>query len=184
VEDTRLVYQAIRLARPSGLGQVAEQDIQGQPTRPLREVMALAAEWDLVARQYAQDFREVFDEGVPALQEGLAFAAGLEIAILFCHLTLLRHHPDSLIRRKRGLAVAEEASRRAGAVLDQGWPHQTAGREALEDLDLWLRADGRNRNPGTTADLVAACLFVALRQGILSLPLAVPWSVAQSGSLR
>ena len=32
------------------------------------------------------------------------------------------------------------------------------------------------RNPGTTADLVTACLFVLLREGSIELPLRIPWS--------
>ncbi|MFN5467079.1 MAG: hypothetical protein ACK5AM_03065 [Pirellulaceae bacterium] len=30
------------------------------------------------------------------------------------------------------------------------------------NFDQWLRADGNRRNPGTTADLIAAALMVAL----------------------
>ncbi len=30
---------------------------------------------------------------------------------------------------------------------------------ALADLDFWLRADGRKRNPGTTADLICTRYF-------------------------
>ena len=63
VEDSRQVYEAIRLANPGGLGQVAEQDIKEGPTLPLRQVMSLAAGRDLIARQYANGFREVFEEG-------------------------------------------------------------------------------------------------------------------------
>ena len=37
----------------------------------------------------------------------------------------------------------------------------------LQELDEWLRADGHRRNPGTTADLVAASLFAAFREGVL-----------------
>src|SRR5436190_1485288 len=65
VEDARTVYQAINLAMPGGLGRVAEQDIREQPTLTLRQVMALAAERDLVARQYVNGFREIFEDGVP-----------------------------------------------------------------------------------------------------------------------
>src|SRR5438067_1134724 len=36
VEDARLVYEAIRLARPGGLGRVAEQDVAEEPTQTLR----------------------------------------------------------------------------------------------------------------------------------------------------
>jgi triphosphoribosyl-dephospho-CoA synthase len=177
VQDAIKVYEAIRLAAPSGLGKVEEQDVSEAPTQTLREVMRLAADRDLVARQYANGFREVFDDGVPALERGLQDTASLEGAIIFCYLRLLSLHPDSLIARKCGARVAQEASARAARVLDAGWPHTAAGRDAIADFDAWLRADGHRRNPGTTADLVAACLFVALRQGIITLPPGWPWSL-------
>ena len=68
-------------------------------------------------------------------------------------------------------------------MLGQGWPHTPAGRAALTELDAWLRADGHGRNPGTTADLVTACLFVALRQGIIELPPRFPWSAGRQSWL-
>lgn len=176
LEDSRLVYQAIRLAGPSGLGRVDQEDISAEPTRALRVLMALSSERDLVARQYANGFGEVFGEGLPALERGLADFGRLEPAIIGCHLRLMADHPDSLIARKRGAAEAAESARRAAVVLDAGWPHTEAGRAAFESLDDWLRGAGNGRNPGTTADLVAASLFAALREGIIALPLYVPWS--------
>jgi triphosphoribosyl-dephospho-CoA synthase len=175
VADAVAVYEAIRLANPAGLGRVPEQDVHATPTQTLRQVMALAADRDLIARQYAAGFREVFGEGVPALLSGLQDTGALEGAILCCHLRLLVAHPDSLIARKRGPAEAEEASRRARRVLDEGWPRSPRGPAALDDLDAWLRAEGHGRNPGTTADLVAACLFVALAEGSIQLPPRNPW---------
>ena len=41
----------------------------------------------------------------------------------------------------------------------------------------------RGRNPGTTADLVCACLFVALRTGILTLPTSLPWTCLRIGRM-
>jgi triphosphoribosyl-dephospho-CoA synthase len=176
LNDTRLVYQAIRLANPGGLGEAPEQDVRAEPTQTLRQVMALAAGRDLVARQYADGFCEVFDNGVPALARGLEHTGSLEGAIIFCHLHLMATYPDSLIARKRGPAEAEESARQARQVLDAGWPHAQAARAALADLDAWLRVAGRGRNPGTTADLVAACLFVALRTGRIQVPPQYPWT--------
>jgi triphosphoribosyl-dephospho-CoA synthase len=170
-EDARLVYQAIREAAPGGLGQAPEQDVQEEPTQSLREIMALAAERDLVARQYANGFREVFDAGVPVLRVSLVMTAWLEPAIVGCHLHLMAHYPDTLIARKRCRAEAEDAAARAKRVLDAGWPITVEGQAELAKLDAWLRAEGRSRNPGTTADLVTACLFVALRERIIQLPL-------------
>ncbi len=174
--DARAVYEAIRLAQPGGLGNVAAQDVQDEPTLPLRQVMALAAERDLVARQYANAFQEVFAEGLPVLRQAWQEGHSLEKVIITTHLHFLAHHPDSLIVRKQGLALAREALQRADQVLAQGSLHTSAGRAALEEFDRWLRADGHRRNPGTTADLVTACLFVALREGLLPLPSPRPWS--------
>jgi triphosphoribosyl-dephospho-CoA synthase len=174
--DARSAFQAMRLARPGGLGQAPEQDVNDEPTRPLREIMALAADRDLIALQYANGFQEVFGDGLPALVQGLKETRCLESAIIFVHLTLLAHHPDSLIVRKRGQGEAREASQRAQQALELGWPVKTSGRKAFEELDAWLRAEGHGRNPGTTADLVTASLFAALRRGIITLPSPWPWS--------
>jgi triphosphoribosyl-dephospho-CoA synthase len=176
VEDARLVYEAIRVAAPGGLGRAAEQDVAQEPTQSLRQVMALAADRDLIARQYADDFAEVFEEGVPVLRTGLANTGSLEGAILFAQLHLLARYPDTLIARKRGRGEAEEAARRAAGVLDAGWPHRRNGWAAWKELDNWLRAEGHSRNPGATADLLTACLFVALRDNTITLPPRFPWA--------
>jgi triphosphoribosyl-dephospho-CoA synthase len=175
VDDTRAVYQAIRLTGAGGMGQVPDQDVRGEPTKTLQEVMVLAAERDLIALQYVDGFREVFTEGVPALRQGLERTGSLEDAIVYCHVYLMASHPDSLIARKRGRPEAEEAARRARHVLEQGWPSQEAGRTALQALDAWLRAEGHSRNPGTSADLVTACLFVLLREGTIKSPSQFSW---------
>jgi triphosphoribosyl-dephospho-CoA synthase len=176
VEDARLVYEAIRLASPGGLGRAPEQDVREEPTQTLRQIMGLAAERDLIARQYANGFAEVFDDGVPALRAGLEKIGSLEGAILFAHLCLLTNHPDTLIDRKRGRSEAEEAGQRAKAVLDAQWPGERIGWAALAEFDAWLRAEGNQRNPGATADLLTACLFVLLREKTINLPLRIPWS--------
>lgn len=157
VEDSRHVFEAIRLARPGGLGDAPREDVRAEPSLPLRAVMALAAERDLIARQYADGFRAVFDIGVPALR-----GSDLEAAIIRCHLTLVAAFPDSHIVRRCGPDLGEEARRRAAEVL--------ASRESIASFDAWLRADGHRRNPGACADLVAASLFVALRRGMIDFP--------------
>jgi triphosphoribosyl-dephospho-CoA synthase len=169
IDDAKNVYEAIRLAEPGGLGNVDNQDVADEPTQTLREVMALAADRDLVARQYANCFREVLDDGVPALLDGMRCFGSIEAAILHLQIHLLSAYPDTLIVRKRGMAIAEQVRARAREI-----DLKTAvGRQRFLEFDHWLREgeDGHARNPGTTADLVAACLFVALRDGKLN-PLA------------
>jgi len=173
--DARLVYEAIRLAQPSGLGRAAEQDVAEEPTLPLRDLMALAADRDLVARQYANGFQDIFDLGMPALTQGLKATGSVEGGILFCQMAWLAKHPDSLIARKLGLQEAREISLIAER-LRQGdwWPNDPASWKHWRKLDRFMRAEP-GRNPGTTADLVAASLFVALRSGILAVPPTLPW---------
>jgi triphosphoribosyl-dephospho-CoA synthase len=179
LEDARVVYRAIADSQAGGLGEAPEEDVRQAPTVPLRHAMALAADRDLVARQYSHGFVEVFDEAAPAVLEGMALTGCLEGGIIGAHLRLMSRHGDSLIRRKRGQAESDEAAGRAAAVLAAGWPATEQGREALAALDRWLRAEGNQRNPGTTADLIAAGLFVLLRQGQVSLPLEVPWELPE-----
>ena len=114
VADARAVYRAIRLAQPGGMGSVPEQDIAAEPTLPLKAVMAMAADRDLVARQYANGFREVFGDALEALTASLGASRSVETSIVAAHLTVLSRHPDSLIVRKAGLEPAKEVSRRAG----------------------------------------------------------------------
>jgi triphosphoribosyl-dephospho-CoA synthase len=122
-----------------------------------------------VARQYATDFAEVLGAVVPRLEAALA-AWSLPVAIVHVFVELLSEFPDSLIARRRGGEVARQAAARAGRVLQAGRPGEEDYLRALADLDFWLRADGHQRNPGTTADLVAAGLFAALRDGIIKPP--------------
>jgi triphosphoribosyl-dephospho-CoA synthase len=175
VADARAAYEAIRLAGAGGLGRVADQDVGTEPTQTLRQVMLLAAERDDVARQYSNGFAEVFDQGVPALIRGAERLGSMEAAIIFCHLQMMAARPDTLIARKRGRAEAEEASSRARQALAADWPHSRKGRAAFAELESWLCAEGNGRNPGTSADLVAASLFVALREDTFGIPPTLPW---------
>jgi triphosphoribosyl-dephospho-CoA synthase len=170
-DDARLVYEAIRLAQPGGMGRVEEADVTGPAPADLLHAMRLAADRDLVARQYVNDFADVFDIVVPALRTGIEADWPLADAIVYAHLTTMARHPDSLIARKCGLPTAAQAARLAEQVLQAGRPGDEAYHEAASDFDFWLRADGHRRNPGTTADLVTAGLFAALRDAIIEPPL-------------
>ncbi len=173
-DDAEWVYRAIRLAQPGGLGETASEDVAHEPTGTLLEVMTLAAERDGVAAQYANGFAWVLQEGVPFLASiGGDFAQHWEAAIIELQLRLMAEHPDTLIARKCGAEVAQEAARRARHCLQELAGLSLASDQralGLIEFDHWLRADGHRRNPGTTADLVAACLFAAIREGTIFLP--------------
>ena len=177
--DARLVYQAIRLAAPGGLGKVEAHDVATEPSVSLVEAMALAADRDLVARQYATGYAEVFEIAVPALELAIHETRPVETAIVKAHLQLMAQLPDTLIARKLGPEAAKEGMQLARKVLERGWPDQPVALQAFHDFDRWLRQDGHARNPGSTADLIAAALFVVLSSGTIRLPMTshtIPWS--------
>jgi triphosphoribosyl-dephospho-CoA synthase len=173
VEDCKLAYEAIRLANPGGLGSTTEQDVRSQPEISLLEAMKIAADRDLIAYEYASGYRNVFDFASPAIGQRLEQCGSIETAIVGAHLQLMACLPDSLIARKRGRAEAELAASRAKRVLDLGWPDVRA-KEAFEEFDHWLRSEGSSRNPGATADLIAAALYVLLKKGRVAPPSLIP----------
>jgi triphosphoribosyl-dephospho-CoA synthase len=169
-QDAADVYQAIRLANPGGLGKVDSGDVAGPAPDDLIAAMRSASDHDMVARQYATNFADLFDAVVPRLERAVASGWSLLESIVRVHLEVMSEFPDSLIARRKGADVARQAAAMAHKVLSSGLPGDEVYERGLADLDFWLRADGHLRNPGTTADLVAAGLFVALRDGIIKPP--------------
>ena len=169
-EDCRLVYEAIRLAQPGGLGKVESMDVASEAPSDLLAAMRAAADRDLVARQYAENFRLVLAEALPRLVTGRDRGWLLADSIIHTHVWLIANHGDSLIGRKCGPETQAKAAAIAKRTLDSGQPGDETYYEALADFDFWLRGDGHRRNPGTTADLIAAALFAGLRDGLLPPP--------------
>ena len=169
--DAEQVYAAISLAQPGGLGQVSSQDVQEIPTVTLQEAMRLAAGRDRIAEQYVTDFRLVF-QAREKLCQFLSGSADWETAVITLHVWILSQWPDTLISRKCGGELASEATLRAKDLVQYGDDEGQGGLDPqkLAEFDAWLRADGHRRNPGTTADLVAATLFAALRDGLMTPP--------------
>lgn len=166
VADARLVYQAIRLAGPSGLGRVERCDVSNEGIDvTLREAMILAQDWDGVAREYATGFETTFNVGYPALQKLWEHGCRLSESILQTFVTILSVLPDSHIARRNGIAAARQVSELASRILKQGGIFSKHGRRELQRLDGTVCDPQHRMNPGTTADLVAAALFVLLTEG-------------------
>ncbi len=168
--DSRDVYEAICTACAGGLGTVDSADVAGDPPTDLVAAMRLAQQRDLVARQYANGFEDVLGFVAPTIRQRLAAGLGMYDAIVVAQLETMSRYPDSLIARKCGPEIAQRAADHAAAVLAAGPPESEDFWTAAADFDFWLRGDGHRRNPGTTADLLAAGLFTLLRDDILNPP--------------
>lgn len=162
VADAAAVYEAIRLAAPSGLGAARAQDVAAAPTVALREAMALAADRDSVAREYVTDFAITFELGAPGLRTALADGLAWTDAVVEAYLGILAAVPDSHVARKLGLPAARAISSRAAEVRDLGGVRTEPGRAAVAAFDAELRDARNTRNPGTSADLTAAAICVVI----------------------
>ena len=100
----------------------------------------------------------MFDTGLPLLADATRGGAATLEAIASLHIGLLASRPDTLIERKAGAAAAEAVSAAAREVRD--------GTRSPQEFDASLRGPDHRLNPGTTADLVAGTLLVALLTGL------------------
>ena len=167
VDDAQAAYAAIRLAGAGGLDEPVEHDVRDEPRVTLREAMAAAAQRDTIAAEYVTDHAVTFELGLDVFAGALGDGLRPRDAIVELALRLLAAVPDTLIARKRGADAAGRVAAGAREVLAAGGVRSAPGRAALAAFDASLRQDGHALNPGTTADLVTAVLFVALLEGPL-----------------
>ena len=156
--DAADVWQAIELAQPGGMGQSGQHDLAGPPPHDLMAAMRLAAPRDSIARLWADGYDSLFTGLVADLDAAIGRGLALDDAIVQAFLAQLAREPDSLIARKHGLPVAIEVSHQAATAL--------ARPRMIPEFDLSLRSP-RRLNPGTTADLTAAALYILFRSGRL-----------------
>lgn len=161
-DDAEAVFRAIAAASPGGLGQEGEHDVRSPARIGLLEAMELASGRDSIARQYVTGFADIFDLGLPRLA-GL-IQAGPEARTEAVYLAFMAAFPDSHIARKFGKETAEQVRREAVSLatrFDPTAPDEQR-RPMLAAFDASLKAHGLN--PGTSADLTVATLFVARLQ--------------------
>jgi len=165
--DTEAIFRAITLAAPGGLGDAPRHDVRAPARVPILRAMAEAAARDSIARQWSSDFADIFTLGLPALTARWARQAGAYWPTLAVYFAFLARFPDSHILRKHGAAAAARV--RATAALWQDRLARAAKpAELLPELLVWdaeLKAGAIN--PGTSADLTVATLFI---ERLLELP--------------
>ncbi len=156
--DAAGIYAAIRLASPGGLGRAERHDVTADgPPPPVLAAMGEAAARDRIARAYVTGFEDLFGTGLSALAQARARGLAEPWTTTAVHLAFLTGFPDSHLARKFGAAAAETVRAEAQAALGALTLGEEA-RAALLSHDSALKAAGLN--PGTSADLTVATLFL------------------------
>ena len=162
VKDATRIFEAIRHANPGGLGESKKYDVNKklEASTTIQKAMAEAKNRDLIAKQYVTDFIDIFSLGFICIEDFAVRWKSVEWAAVACYIRFMAEFPDSHIRRKYGLDVAEQikinAVPIAKAFQEQDSPEDAT--EMLMKFDEKLKIKGIN--PGTSADLTAASLLV------------------------
>ena len=161
IDDAQWAYRAIRLAKPGGMGKRAEHDITEVPRVTLVTAMQEAADHDQIAQLYITGFRTLFELALPVWRNAMQCWNSPIWATAAVFLKLLEVQPDSLITRKFGRAKSEAVS--SAAKLHRAALEAAADPRSLRDdflnWDATLKSGGLN--PGTTADMTVATVFLA-----------------------
>jgi triphosphoribosyl-dephospho-CoA synthase len=172
-KDAVDVYEAIKIANPSGLGKAPELDINDpnsvnkilEKNVSLFQVFKIASKYDNVCSEWVNNYPITFDVAYPYLIEQLGKNEDLEVAIIHTFVKVLSEYPDTFIARKVGTEKAAEISSVAEEILKLGGLKTSSGKEKLREFDLFLRQSSNLLNPGTTADIIAAALALCILSG-------------------
>jgi triphosphoribosyl-dephospho-CoA synthase len=160
-QDAEYAFRAIALAAPAGLGRPQRHDVAAPALVSLREAMFEAQSRDLIARQYSQDFADIFDVGLPQFDESQKRWNDPRWSAVAVYLTFLSRYDDSHIQRKYGASVAATIRLQAQSAL-RGLLSCSDPATRMQELLDWDKTLKRSRlNPGTSADLTVATLFVS-----------------------
>lgn len=159
IEDAHDTFSAIRLANPAGLGKVNSHDVHQPASCTLLEAMQSGAQSDFIARQYSNDFTDIFSIGILSYEHAYRRLNNDVWSITALYLTLLSRFRDSHVMKKNGDAVAKE-------ILIEANLHLLAFNK-LENPKLYVgklltwdaQLKSKGINPGTTADLTVATLL-------------------------
>jgi triphosphoribosyl-dephospho-CoA synthase len=121
----------------------------------LYDVMELSRESDGLGREWTGGFRRSFETADRILADDGPVVDRAARAFL----ALLAAEPDTMVAKQHGEAVAEEVRERAADRHANGWDREAVAAFGDDLVE-------RGVNPGTTADVVAAGLFVALERGL------------------
>ena len=172
-EDAVDVYEAIKIANPSGLGTVPELDINDpnavnkirKEKISLYDIFVIASKYDAVCSEWVKNYPITFDVAYPYLVEQTRKTENLNVAIIHTFLKVLAEHPDTFIARKAGMERARETSSIAREILKLGGLETSAGRKSLREFDYELRKSSNLLNPGTTADIIATAIALSVLGG-------------------
>ena len=168
VEDAVNLYDAINVADAGGMGDQEEFDVMSEKAKDelrannqtMYDVLKISAGWDRLANELTSKMPVCFEIGYPTFSDFWKTCDDVDVinkASVLTFMTILSQVPDTLISRKYGNEIAEAVSRKAEGILK--FKDEDSFVEKLLEFDDYLYEN--KYNPGTTADLTAASIFLS-----------------------
>ena len=168
VEDAVNLYDAINVADAGGMGDQEEFDVMSEKAKDelrannqtMYDVLEISAGWDRLANELTNKMPVSFELGYPTFFDFWESCDDVDVindATVLTFMTILSQIPDTLISRKYGDETAEAVSQKANEILK--FKDDDSFVEKLLEFDDYLFDNGYN--PGTTADLTAASIFLS-----------------------
>ena len=168
VDDAVNLYDAINVADAGGMGDQEEFDVKSEKAKDelrannqtMFDVLEISAGWDRLADELTNKMPVCFEIGYPTFSHAWQSYDDVDVinkASVLTFMTILSQIPDTLISRKYGNEMAESVSKKAEELL--AFKEDDSFVEKLLEFDDYLY--GNKLNPGTTADLTAASIFLS-----------------------
>ena len=165
--DTHCIFEAIRCANPGGLGDSQRYDVNKkiQSGTTIQKAMQEASQKDLIAKQYATNFVDIFSLGLQQITSYFSCWNSMEWATVACYMMFMSKYADSHISRKFGYPIAEQIKINALPIAKklQKKDNPTDAIEMLMAFDSSLK--NRGLNPGSNADLTATSVLAYYLSG-------------------
>ncbi len=164
-DDAIEVYRAFPKAKVKVRRDVPELDLTDegviQEIRKKRfslyEILTISASYDLISRELVGGFELTFRYAT--VINDFTKEERINDAITRAYLKLLSEEEDTFIAMKFGSEKSRYVKERAKRIVNRGYE-----REDIEELDAELIKEGLN--PGSTADIISAALFISILGGL------------------
>lgn len=181
VSDGIWLTRAIRLSKAGGLKNpggkplisiynILDPDIEQKirdGNKTLKDLFVESAHFDLIARQYTNNFkfcRDLIENWL--ISENDIFKSKSDL-VLNIFLKILSQEPDSLIFRKNNLATALKIQKKAQKIQIYKIEQAKLRNILISKLNNYMNSKNGKLNPGTTADLTAVVIFICILFGII-----------------
>ncbi len=167
VDDAVELYRAFSEAKVKvkpvedlDLGDISSLDKIQERGLTLFNLMEISSSYDMIAEEWTNGFTKTFE--CAASIRNKVKKHGINDAVMLTFMEILSSNKDTFIQTKFDLKKAEEVSKRAKEIMKKGGIDKI--RDEIHYFDEELLREGVN--PGSTADIIIAGLFVSLFEGM------------------